>query len=86
MARRRASREFRRWRIRCPEQQTLDQAIAHRDNARRCALNSGSALRPYSTWRASQHPMVYGLGVGNAQGLAVVRFGENHNMQYGGQR
>src|SRR5438552_5403700 len=49
------------------------------------ALNSRSAQRPSSTWRAGQHSMVlWAPGVGTAQGLAVVRFGEYHNMQYGG--
>src|SRR5438094_2682156 len=51
------------------------------------ALNSRSAERPSSTWRAGQHSMVlWAPGVGTAQGLAVVRFGEYHNMQYGGRQ
>jgi len=51
------------------------------------ALNSRSAQRPSSTWRAGQHSMVrWAPGVGTAQGLAVVRFGEYHNMQYGGRQ
>jgi hypothetical protein len=49
------------------------------------ALNSRSAQRPFRTRRAGQHPMAMGSGAGTAQRFGVVRFGEYHNMRYGGR-
>ena len=51
-----------------------------------CALDPLSDVRHSRPWRAAQHPnRLRAPGVGTAQGLVVVRFGEYHNMQCDGQ-
>ena len=50
------------------------------------ARSTLSDVRHSRTWRAAQHPnRLRAPGVGTAQGLVVVRFGEHHNMQCDGQ-